>query len=149
VLAHQVNQVYYLSYPYPSLKAWWVVYKVNPEVHPERYDNYNVSVTNDDLWDVYQEDVDQRNSDEDDDIVSEGTVLDELVSRPIKPIELMDEELGPSSAKRRKSTRLLEILINARVREKNLYVDSILLLQFMYVYYYNLCHTHVLDLFYN
>jgi hypothetical protein len=44
-----------------------------------------VSVTNDDLWDVYQEDGDQRNSDEDVDIVSEGIVLDELVSRSINP----------------------------------------------------------------
>jgi hypothetical protein len=90
--------VYYLSYPHPILKVWWVAYKVNPEVHPERYDNYNISIINDDLWDVYQEDNDQRNSNEDDDIVSGGTFLDEL----------MDEEPGPSNAKRRKSTRLLE-----------------------------------------
>jgi hypothetical protein len=48
---------------------------------------------------VYQEDGDQRNSDEDDDIVSEGTTLDELVSRPVEPIELMDEEPGPLNAK--------------------------------------------------
>jgi hypothetical protein len=30
VLAHQVDQVYYMSYPCKSLSAWWVVYKVNP-----------------------------------------------------------------------------------------------------------------------
>lgn len=30
ILAHQVDQVYYMSYPCPSLEAWWVVYKVNP-----------------------------------------------------------------------------------------------------------------------
>jgi len=30
VLAHQVEQVYYLSYPCQKLDAWWVVYKVNP-----------------------------------------------------------------------------------------------------------------------
>ena len=30
ILAHQVEQVYYMSYPYTSLKNWWVVYKVNP-----------------------------------------------------------------------------------------------------------------------
>jgi hypothetical protein len=30
VLAHQVMQVYYLSYPSEKLSAWWVVHKVNP-----------------------------------------------------------------------------------------------------------------------
>jgi hypothetical protein len=64
-----------------DLKAWCVVYKVNPEVHPQRYDNYNVSIIDVDFYDVYQEQGDQRNSDEDDDIVSKGTTLvDELVS---------------------------------------------------------------------
>ena len=98
--------MYYLSYPHPNLKSWWVVYKVNPEIHPKWYDNYNVSVTNGDLWDVYQEGGDQRNSDGDDDIVYKGIMLDELVSRLVKPVELMDKELDPLNAKRRKSTRL-------------------------------------------
>jgi hypothetical protein len=30
VLAHQVEQVYYMSYPCENLCAWWVVYRVNP-----------------------------------------------------------------------------------------------------------------------
>ena len=30
ILAHQVEQVYYMSYPCEKLSAWWVVYKVNP-----------------------------------------------------------------------------------------------------------------------
>jgi hypothetical protein len=30
VLTHQIEQVYYLSYPCQMLNAWWVVYKVNP-----------------------------------------------------------------------------------------------------------------------
>jgi hypothetical protein len=30
VLAHQVEQVYYMSYPCENLSAWWVVYRVNP-----------------------------------------------------------------------------------------------------------------------
>ena len=30
VLAHQVQQVYYSSYPCTKLSAWWVVYKTNP-----------------------------------------------------------------------------------------------------------------------
>jgi hypothetical protein len=29
-LAHQVEQVYYMSYPCEKLSAWWVVYRVNP-----------------------------------------------------------------------------------------------------------------------
>jgi hypothetical protein len=30
VLAHQVEQVYYMLYPCEKLSAWWVVYRVNP-----------------------------------------------------------------------------------------------------------------------
>jgi hypothetical protein len=30
ILAHQVEQVYYMSYPCQKLSDWWVVYKVNP-----------------------------------------------------------------------------------------------------------------------
>jgi hypothetical protein len=40
LLTHQTQQVYYLRYPHPSLKKWWVVYKVNPEMHTHRYDEY-------------------------------------------------------------------------------------------------------------
>jgi hypothetical protein len=29
ILAHQVEQVYYMSYPCQKLRSWWVVYKVN------------------------------------------------------------------------------------------------------------------------
>ncbi|WVZ89594.1 hypothetical protein U9M48_035974 [Paspalum notatum var. saurae] len=32
VLANQAQQVYYLPYPHPSLKAWWVAFKVNPQM---------------------------------------------------------------------------------------------------------------------
>jgi hypothetical protein len=28
--AHQLEQVYYMSYPCKKLSAWWVVYKLNP-----------------------------------------------------------------------------------------------------------------------
>jgi hypothetical protein len=40
LLAHQAQQVYYLRYHQVSLKNWWVVYKVNPEIHTRRYDEY-------------------------------------------------------------------------------------------------------------
>jgi hypothetical protein len=30
VLAHQVEQVYYMLYPCKKLSVWWVVYRVNP-----------------------------------------------------------------------------------------------------------------------
>jgi hypothetical protein len=38
---------------------------------------------------------------------------------------------------------------NAHVREDVSNADDFLLLHFVYVYYYNLCHTSVLNLFYN
>jgi hypothetical protein len=40
LLAHQAQQVYYLSYHHPSFKNWWVVYKVHPKMHTRRYDEY-------------------------------------------------------------------------------------------------------------
>jgi hypothetical protein len=33
VLAHQVEQVYYMSYPCEKISAWWVLYRVNLKVH--------------------------------------------------------------------------------------------------------------------
>jgi hypothetical protein len=32
--------VYYLNYPHQSFKNWWAVYKVNPEMHTHRYEEY-------------------------------------------------------------------------------------------------------------
>jgi hypothetical protein len=32
LFAHQAQQVYYLNYPHESMKHWWIVYKVNPEM---------------------------------------------------------------------------------------------------------------------
>jgi hypothetical protein len=40
LFAHQAQHVYYLSYPHESMKHWWVVYKVNPEIYTHRYDAY-------------------------------------------------------------------------------------------------------------
>jgi hypothetical protein len=40
LLAHQAQQVYYLIYPHQSFKNWWVVYKVNPEMHTHQYEEY-------------------------------------------------------------------------------------------------------------
>jgi hypothetical protein len=40
LLAHQAQQAYYLSYPHKRMKKWWVVYKVNLEIHTRRYDEY-------------------------------------------------------------------------------------------------------------
>jgi hypothetical protein len=90
--------VYYLSYPHPSLKNWWVVYKVNPEMHTRRYDEY-VDGHEDD--DIYQEEieVDQNFT------VSDGAGLEELDT---SDVELFDEEAGPSNKHLKKSQRLLE-----------------------------------------
>jgi hypothetical protein len=123
VLAHQAHQVYYLSYPHQSLKAWWVVYKVNKEVHPYRYNNYNISTDDDDI--VYQEVSDQADDSDDDNIVSEGAGLNELASLTL---ELMVEP-DPPNSKRQKSTRLLEKQqrveqLNARVTEEDSDVDD-------------------------
>jgi hypothetical protein len=55
--AHQVQQVYYLSYPHKSIKNWWVVYKVNPEMDTYRYDEHMERHEDDDVAHVYQEEI--------------------------------------------------------------------------------------------
>jgi hypothetical protein len=54
LLAHQAQQVYYLSYSHPSFKNWWVVYKVHPEMHTRQYDKYIGGHEDDD---IYQEEI--------------------------------------------------------------------------------------------
>ena len=99
VLAHQVQQVYYLSYPHSKLKNWWVVFNVNPEVHPHRYDEYIEN--NEDDVDVYQEEMEEENF-----TVSLGTDLTELAT---DTLELMPEEPAGTSKKRvQQSQRIIE-----------------------------------------
>jgi hypothetical protein len=86
LLAHQAQQVYYLSDPHVSLKNWWVVYKVNPEIHTHRYDKYMERNEEDD---VYQEEIEEHKNF----TVSDGAKLTELATRDV---ELMEEEQGPS-----------------------------------------------------
>jgi hypothetical protein len=54
LLGHQAQQVYYLSYPHPGFKNWWVVYKIHPEMHTHRYDEYIEGHEDDD---IYQEEI--------------------------------------------------------------------------------------------
>jgi hypothetical protein len=54
LLTHQAQQVYYLSCPHPRFKNWWVVYKVCPEIHTHRYDEYVEGHEDDD---IYQEEI--------------------------------------------------------------------------------------------
>jgi hypothetical protein len=89
LFTHQAHQVYYLSYPHPSLKNWWVVYKVNPEMHPARYDEYVERHEDADVIDVYQEEIEGHQSF----TVSDGAVLTELATCNT---DLMQEEPGPS-----------------------------------------------------
>jgi hypothetical protein len=57
LFAHQVQQVYYLSYPNESMKNWWVVYKVNPEMNTHQYDAYMERHDDDDVVHVSQEEI--------------------------------------------------------------------------------------------
>jgi hypothetical protein len=58
ILAHQVEQVYYLPYPCENLSAWWVIHKLNP---PERLYTlgdagyHDTPTLDDDVDKVYQE----------------------------------------------------------------------------------------------
>jgi hypothetical protein len=54
LLAHQAQQVYYLSYPHPCFKNWWVDYKVRPKMHTSQYDEHIEGHGDDD---IYQEEM--------------------------------------------------------------------------------------------
>jgi hypothetical protein len=85
LFAHQAKQVYYLSYPHERIKNWWVVYKVNPEMHTHRYDEY-VEIHEDvDVIDFYQEENEGYQSF----MVSDRAGLTELAT---PGIELIEEE---------------------------------------------------------
>jgi hypothetical protein len=93
--------VYYLSYAHPSLKNWWVVYKINPEMHTHRYDEYNERHEGDTI-DVYKEQIEGHQSF----TVSDGAELSELVIRDVDLME--EEESGPSKKHLQKSQRIIE-----------------------------------------
>jgi hypothetical protein len=59
VLAHQVEQVYYMMYPCEKLSAWWVVYRVNPHewLHTPNDSGYDENkVPSREVDEVYQDD---------------------------------------------------------------------------------------------
>jgi hypothetical protein len=59
VLAHQVEQVYYMSYPCEKISAWWVVYRVNPRewLHtPDDSGYHENQVPVEEVDEVYQDD---------------------------------------------------------------------------------------------
>jgi hypothetical protein len=59
ILAHQVEQVYYKSYPCKKLSVWWVVYKVNPHewLHtPDDSGYHENQVEAGEVDEVYQDD---------------------------------------------------------------------------------------------
>jgi hypothetical protein len=59
VLAHQVEQVYYISYPYEKLSAWWVVYRMNPhqQLHTPNDSGYHENqVPAGEVDEVYRDD---------------------------------------------------------------------------------------------
>jgi hypothetical protein len=87
LLAHQAQQVYYLSYPHPSFKNWCVVYKVHPEMHTHQYDEYIEGHGDDD---IYQEEIEVDHNF----TVYDGAGLTELDAGDV---ELFDEETGPSN----------------------------------------------------
>jgi hypothetical protein len=78
-----------------------VVYKVNPEIHPARYDEYVETHEDDDVIDVHQEEIEGHQSF----TVSDGAGLAELATRNV---DLMQEEAGPSKKRLQKSQHIIE-----------------------------------------
>jgi hypothetical protein len=73
-----------------------VVYKVNPEMHPARYDEYVERHEDDDAIDIYQEEIEGHQSF----TVSDGAWLAELATQNA---DLMQEEPGPPKKRLQKS----------------------------------------------
>jgi uncharacterized protein with NRDE domain len=122
LFAHQSQQVYYLSYPRKSMKNWWVVYKVNPEVDTHRYDEYVERHEDDDVVHIYQEEIEGHQSF----MVSNGVGLTELATHDV---ELMEEEPSTSKKHIQKSKRVTERQerherLDARVAEADLDADD-------------------------
>jgi hypothetical protein len=98
LFALQAQQAYYLSHPHESMKHWWVVYKVNPEMDTHRYDAYVERHGDDDDVHVYQEENEGHQSLNF--TISNGAGLVELVRCDV---ELMKEEPSPSKKRIQKS----------------------------------------------
>jgi hypothetical protein len=101
LLAHQAQQMYYLSYPHQSFKNWWVVYKVNPEMHTRRYEEYVGGQEEEDVIDVCQEQPEEHQKF----TVSHRPRLTEFATRDV---ELMEEEESPPKQRLQKSQCTIE-----------------------------------------
>jgi hypothetical protein len=55
ILAHQVEQLYYLSYLCQKQAAWWVVYKVNPSERLHTSTNVAYHFDDEQVDEIYQE----------------------------------------------------------------------------------------------
>lgn len=98
ILAHQVELVYYVPYPCPKLKAWWVVYKVNPRERLFAPGDAGYRDTQlDEQDDVYQEDELPVSFN-----VQEGFGLDTLVGDAEDVTELDDIQVQGIRRKRRR-----------------------------------------------
>jgi hypothetical protein len=84
-----------------SMKKWWVVYKVNPEMDTRQYDAYVERHNDDDGVHVYQEEIEGQQCF----TVSDGGGLAELTTHDI---ELMEEESCPSKKHIQKLKRVAE-----------------------------------------
>jgi hypothetical protein len=77
ILAHPVEQVYYLPWPCKKLSVWWVVHKVNPRERlytPGDAGYHDTPALDDDVHEVYLEEELPASF-----IVDLGAGLDDLV----------------------------------------------------------------------
>jgi ketosteroid isomerase-like protein len=80
------------------MKNWWVVFKINTEIHTHRYDEYMERNEEDG---VYQEEIEEHENF----TVSDGARLTELATCDV---ELMKEEQHPSRKRLQKNHKVLE-----------------------------------------
>jgi hypothetical protein len=110
VLAHQVEQVYYLPYPHPSFHAWWVAFKVNRQVFPPGDTSCLESDTGDDDHDVFQEAGLEQLSDEDEhDVIGQSFHVSEEEGPQLLENEEVDLIEEPRSKRKRAARRSVRI----------------------------------------
>jgi hypothetical protein len=131
VLAHQVEQFYYMSYPCEKLSAWWVVYRVNPRerLHTPDDSGYHENQVSDGAIDeVYQDDELPCSFN-----INPDLALNSLVGDTNDVTLYEQRKLTLRNTNKRKILNILYIL----------YYVTYILYYVLYISYYVLMNTHL------
>jgi hypothetical protein len=142
ILAHLVEQVYYMSYPCQNLSVWWVVYKVNPHewLHTRGDVGYHENqVEVGEVDEVYQDDELSCSFNIDINLALESLLGD------ANDVTVPEERVQQLSKK--KKCKIFNVLdISYYVLDISYYIlcISYYVLDISYFFYFILCSLHIL-----